>query len=209
MTRGCGRSTRERSWVRKDGLAQPGRDSSLSLHLRVSPPALFSGKKSCVDLHVAVKTTRRAISDVVVLNCESLTRYSHRRFDNNYLQRVAPLFVEVLPGATHRFNAIGLVDWVRLVLRERQPHQSAAEVEHAPFSRILFQSPNQTPSTLEIGAYDCRFARSTALHAHGTSGTRFTVRYRFQRHPNPFHRNNRESCKSDRNCDRRLQLCSR
>ena len=102
---------------------QPGRDSYLRSHLCVSPPALFSGKKSCVDLHAAVKTTRRAISDVVVLNCESFTRYSHRRFDNNYFQRVAPLSVEALPGTTHRFNAVGLVDWVRLVLRERQQHQ--------------------------------------------------------------------------------------
>jgi type IV secretory pathway VirB2 component (pilin) len=38
-------------------------------------------------------------------------------------------------------NAVGLVDWVRLVLRERQLHQGAAEVDMSRLLRFRFCHP--------------------------------------------------------------------
>jgi len=38
---------------------------------------------------------------------------------------------------------------VKLVLRERQLHKGRCGGEHGPFSKIPFQSANQTPSTVE------------------------------------------------------------
>jgi hypothetical protein len=56
------------------------------------------------------------------LNCELFTGLSHALLDNNSFNRVALIFVDFFSSTIDRSNAVGLVDWVRLVLRERQPH---------------------------------------------------------------------------------------
>jgi hypothetical protein len=45
---------------------------------------------------VNVKTTCRAISNAVVLNCEVFTGCSYAHLDNNSFHRVALIFVDVL-----------------------------------------------------------------------------------------------------------------
>jgi hypothetical protein len=47
---------------------------------------------------------------------------SHAHLDNNSFHRVARIFVDFFSKTSDRSNAVGLADWVRLVLRERQPH---------------------------------------------------------------------------------------
>lgn len=44
---------------------------------------------------MTVKTTFRAISTAVVLNCELFTACSHALLDNNFFHRVALIFVDV------------------------------------------------------------------------------------------------------------------
>jgi type IV secretory pathway VirB2 component (pilin) len=44
-------------------------------------------------------------------------------------------------NTSERSNAVGLADCVRLVLRERQPHEAAAEVEMSRLVRFRFGHP--------------------------------------------------------------------
>jgi hypothetical protein len=73
---------------------------------------------------------------------------------------------------------------VRLVLRDRQPHQRRCGGETCPVHYDSVSVTQLNTSTLEIGAYNRRSAHSTALHAHGTTGAGFTVRSRPHRDPN-------------------------